>query len=127
MPLLSAALEKVNVPRGRRFEGERCPFALREAMEEAERKKIPVLLMFPGPGALEVKDVAEKGIPRSVVEGVVDESGGKKSEGGGTTTTTAEEAPPLAFGPIRGGEYILVAVDGTWHQGKQMFRVSCFF
>lgn len=96
-------------------------------MEEAERKKIPVLLMFPGPGALDVKDVAERGIPRSAVEGVIDESGGgKESNDEETTAEAGAEAPPLAFGPVRGGEYILVVVDGTWHQGKQMFRVSWF-
>ena len=138
VPLLSAALERVDVPRGRRFDGERCPAALLEAMEEAAEKKIPVLLMFPGPGALDVKDVAERGIPRSVVEGEGEEGEGEEEEGGGggrkeTTTATAAEAEeqqqtlPLAFGPVRGGEYILVAVDGTWHQGKQMFRVSLLF
>ena len=129
MPLLSAALERVEVPRGRRFGGERCPPCLREAMEEAEEKKIPVLLMFPGPGAMDVKDVAERGIPRWVVEGRSEEE--EEGGAGEKETTTAEakteaEAPPLAFGPVRGGEYILVAVDGTWHQGKQMFRVSSF-
>ena len=149
VPLLSAALEKVDVPRGRRFDGDlRCPPCLREAMAEAEQKKIPVLLLFPGPGALDVKEVAERGIPRWVVEGresaEEEEEEGERREGGGgageeekeaaTTTTTATEegeskskpSPPLAFGPVRGGEYILVAVDGTWHQGKQMFRVSFF-
>ena len=151
VPLLSAALESVDVLRGRRFGGEgRCvPPCLAEAMKEAAEKNIPVLLMFPGPGALDVKDVAERGIPRSVVEGRGDGGGGGEEEsssparGAGERETTpapatadagaeagagAEaEAPPLAFGPVRGGEYILVAVDGTWHQGKQMFRVSSTF
>lgn len=133
VPLLSAALEKVDVPRGRRFDGERCPPCLREAVREAEERKIPVLLMFPGPGALDVKEVAEKGIPRWVAEGKEsaeeEGSGGAGEEEGTTTTTTttATESSPLAFGPVRGGEYILVAVDGTWHQGKQMFRVSLFY
>ena len=143
VPLLSAALEKVDVPRGRRFDGERCPPCLREAMREAEEKEIPVLLMFPGPGALDAKDVAERGIPRWVAEGKESEEergergggGGAGGRGGGageegtatSATETEAESPPLAFGPVRGGEYILVAVDGTWHQGKQMFRVSFFY
>lgn len=143
VPLLSAALRKASVPRGRRFGGELCPAELKEALERAERERIPVLLMFPGPDALDVKEVAEKGIPMSVFEKKKDEGGDGGGGGGDEGCVKGDDdddndnkkeekvddnreqtPPPLAFPPVRGREYILVAVDGTWKQGVQMFRVS---
>jgi len=82
-----------------------------------------VLLMFPGPDALDVKEVAERGIPRSVFEEKKDGEEGEGSNEEGDKGEEPEETP-LAFPPVRGNEYILVAVDGTWKQGVQMFRVS---
>lgn len=78
-------------------QGHRTPPALAAALADAAARALPVLILFPGPDAVDAVDAGVGG-PAAVAAG-------------------------LPAGGTRGGcdEYVLIVVDGTWRHAKQLF------
>lgn len=83
-------------------QGHRCPPPLQSALNDAATNNWPILLLFPGPDAIDVNDAA---------------------------TSTP---PALAAGLPPGGthahpHYLLIVIDGTWRHAKQLFTAAAPF
>ena len=100
VPLITAALEGVAVCVGRRFDGARCPPALRAALDDAEANDTPILLLFPGPDSVDCADAAA-----------------------GARAAVAAGLPPSGI-LNHPSPYLLIIVDGTWRHGRQLFTAA---
>ena len=82
------------------------------ALHTAMQMKIPIYVLFPGPEASDLADMVR----------VHSQKQQPSQEIGSSAAEDHREEQPA--GLHVSWQYLLIAIDGTWRQGKEMYRVS---
>ncbi|KAG2434179.1 hypothetical protein HXX76_007906 [Chlamydomonas incerta] len=97
----------------------------------AARGDYPLYVLFPGPGAVDLAEVAaspphgarlQAAAPR--LQTAAEQQAGAAAEPAVAPGTSSADAGAAGAGAPEQPAYMLVVVDGTWRQAKEMFKVS---
>ncbi|CAL8464563.1 g4098 [Coccomyxa elongata] len=111
VPLLDLCLKDCTLIRGRKFSVERTP-GLRDALRTAKQMGSPIYVLFPG---TEARDLAEMVQTNSQKRHLPECQQVQEAAAEPHRIHIGSHSPPWA--------YLLIAIDGTWRQGKEIFKV----
>lgn len=108
VPLLDLCLHDCTLIRGRKFSVEKTP-GLRDVLHTAKQLGTPIYVLFPGSEARDLADIVR--LHGQISECLQVQQAAAELH----RTHKGSHSPPWA--------YLLIAIDGTWRQGKEIFKV----
>ncbi|BDA49562.1 DTW domain-containing protein 2 [Coccomyxa sp. Obi] len=111
VPLLDLCLKDCTLIRGRKFSVEKTS-GLGDALHTAKQMGSPIYVLFPGAEARDLADMVRVHSQERHLEGGLQV---QQAAAEPHVTHRGSHSPPWT--------YLLIAIDGTWRQGKEIFKV----